>query len=265
MSISIWDDYGKIKTRKHFYTDIISVKGEYSRANFSEIVRTYMKKDSMLLDEGCGIADHLIKYSNGAKRVIGIDSNKVSLSEAKHRTKNYDVIDIMCADIENLPFKDNDFDIITNVFAQQNFASCIEAKRVLKDDGVYIRTTGAGDFVEFEGNVLTRPQDIVGRGAFVNKKTNETLEDEKQQIVCSGLILNNVEEFKGIKVFDRMENLILHIENSGHFRFYEPFTSLNKREIEELKKHEKEFEISYKGKKMFALPFDTLLTISKKK
>lgn len=265
MSVSIWNDYGKIKTRKHLYTDIISIKGEYSRANLSGIVKKHLKEDSILLDEGCGIADHLIKYSLGAKKTIGIDSNKILSSEAKHRTKNCDSIDVMCAYIENLPFKAESFDITTNVFAPQSFTSCAEVKRVLKSDGVYIRTAGAGDFVEFENNDLTRPQDIVGRGAFIDKKPNEISKEERQQILYSGLILENVEEFKGIKVFDRMEELISHIENSGHFRFYEPFTPLNKEEIEKLKKHEKEFEISYNGKRAFALPFDTLLTISKKK
>ncbi|MBU3913786.1 MAG: methyltransferase domain-containing protein, partial [Nanoarchaeota archaeon] len=135
MPISIWNDYGKIKTRKHLYTDIVSVKGEYSRESFSDIVKKYLNKNTSLLDEGCGIADHLIKYSDGAKKVVGIDFNKVSLSEAKYRTKNCDTIDVMRADIENLPFKDENFDIATNVFAPQSLASCIEVKGVLKYGG----------------------------------------------------------------------------------------------------------------------------------
>jgi len=102
---------------------------------------------SCVLDIGCGIGRTVQAAANVAAKVIGIDSNEnflkragVSLSDAI--SKGRVEVRKINADIEGLPFKDQEFDTVIC----QNVLECIgdktafvrECYRVLKSDGVFL-------------------------------------------------------------------------------------------------------------------------------
>lgn len=262
---SIWDYYSDVKKRDKFYLDKIYVSGNNDhRANFEVIVKSFIDAQTIMLDEGCGTADHLLLYSEGAKKVYGIDTSTELVIEAHENVKQRSEIEILWMDNNDLEFNDESFDIITNTFAPQTRQSCKELYRTLKPGGHYIRITGAGEFVEFNERMLKRPQDIIGRGAFIGKQPKEILSDEISQLEAAEFNSIHTEEFKGIKVFRDIDDSISYLRNSGHFMFCEPYKPLNESEIQKIVDHSHELEILYKTKTAIGIPYDSLLIIAEK-
>jgi len=82
-------------------------------------------KDEKILDVGCGTAF----YSNLFKNYTGIDPSKEMLNQSKEK--------LIYGKGENLPFKDNSFEIVISISAIHNYNNPIkgikEIKRVAKN------------------------------------------------------------------------------------------------------------------------------------
>ncbi len=80
--------------------------------------------------------------SLGAKEVVGVDISKLFIKESK---KKYKDIAFYVADMENLKFKDNSFDIVFSRLAMHYLKSWIrvlsESRRVLKKGGLFLFST----------------------------------------------------------------------------------------------------------------------------
>jgi len=263
-SRNIWNKYISVKKRKKSYAGKIVVSGEDHRANLEQIIKPHINKSTVMLDEGCGIADHLLLYSMGAKKIYGIDTCTELILEARKSVANRPEIEIMWMDINDLEFDNNTFDIITNVFAPQTKKSCEEVYRTLKKGGLYVRVTGAGEFVEYNGKLLKRPQDIIGRGMFIDKMPKQILTEETHQVKSAGFSFVKVNEFQGIKIFKTMEDAISYLRESGHFVFSEPFAPLSEDEVQKIVNNKAEFEITCHNEKVIGVPYDSLLIIARK-
>ena len=96
-----------------------------------EIIKHYLKpkKTDKLLDVGCGTG--LTTKPWNCKR-YGIDPSKKLLEKAKHKDIEYKL-----AEAENIPYKDNFFNIVISITPIQNFTNIEkglkEIKRVGKD------------------------------------------------------------------------------------------------------------------------------------
>lgn len=108
------------------------------------IVFLDIKKDSVLLDIGCGLGYFLNKISNNKPvKMIGIDADYQSIKYCKMRLSNF----FVSADAQNLPFKNNTFDrilysdVIEHVADDR--ASLGEIKRISKNSAVVVITTEA--------------------------------------------------------------------------------------------------------------------------
>ena len=99
---------------------------------FLEKLNIRIKESDKLLDVGCGTG--LTTQFWPSKNKTGIDPAEKLIEKAKHKDKNNDYI---LASAENIPFKDNRFDIITSITAIQNFQDIKkglkEIKRVAKN------------------------------------------------------------------------------------------------------------------------------------
>lgn len=82
-----------------------------------ELIKQYLKpqKQEKLLDVGCGTG--LTTRPWNCKR-FGIDPSKKLLEKAKEKDKEGEY---KLASAENIPFKDNEFDIVISITAIQNF------------------------------------------------------------------------------------------------------------------------------------------------
>ena len=100
------------------------------------------KNKKWLLDIGCGTAPmiSLLKEKYPSKKYTGIDLTPRMIEVAK--SKNLDNAEFIVGDAENLPFKDNSFDIIINSQSFHHYPNpqsfFNEVSRVLKPNGKLI-------------------------------------------------------------------------------------------------------------------------------
>lgn len=104
---------------------------------FLSYISKYLVDGCLLLDVGTGngfVLSQILQKINKQVQLFGVDNSKEMVSLAKKNlTKNAKVIE---ASIDNLPFDDCDFDIVTAKNVTRIDVS--EIFRVLKDNGVFI-------------------------------------------------------------------------------------------------------------------------------
>lgn len=104
-------------------------------------IEKYIKKDSTLIDIGCGsgilsIAGAIL----GANKVIGVDLDKlaVKISRENIRLNNYqDVIEIRHGDLTNVIKEKADI-VVANIIADAIVMLCQNIKEFMKEDGYFI-------------------------------------------------------------------------------------------------------------------------------
>ncbi|MFH1187902.1 MAG: class I SAM-dependent methyltransferase, partial [bacterium] len=105
--------------------------------NLIEIIKSYCKKTDKLLDLGCGTAFKTIQLASCVKIIYGIDNNKKMLKKAKQNIQAAKIKNIFLtnADVKQIPFDDNFFNIATCMVAPHDTK---ELFRVLKPGGYAI-------------------------------------------------------------------------------------------------------------------------------
>lgn len=109
-----------------------------------------IKKNSSVLEIGCGDGRSLNYIINLASKIVGIDIDEKAINDAE---SNLDGIDFRVADGKNLPFKDSSFDYIICMTTPANFGDdkdkfYSEMKRVVKYDGEIILSVFNEDALE---------------------------------------------------------------------------------------------------------------------
>jgi len=70
-------------------------------------------RDARLLEVGCGMGTDLLQFARGGARCTGIDLTPRSIEITRHRFRLYDADGaFMISDGENLPFRDESFDVV---------------------------------------------------------------------------------------------------------------------------------------------------------
>lgn len=109
---------------------------------FTDLIKKELKKDSVVLDIGCGGGRLSTELNEYCKKVVGIDYSKNSIKFARKNNPRKNV-EYLFMDGENLKFKDGIFDIVVS-HAAINKKMCRaeycfkEAYRVLGKDGKLI-------------------------------------------------------------------------------------------------------------------------------
>lgn len=98
----------------------------------------YLRPDSLMLEGGCGTGNYVAYYSARGYRVVGLDFAQRALKTLKVRQPN---LSLCGGDVSRLPFADKIFDLYYSGGVVEHFEggperSLLEARRVLKDDGV---------------------------------------------------------------------------------------------------------------------------------
>ena len=102
-----------------------------------------IKKDSKVLEIGCGGGRSLKSLLPIAKNLVGIDHDKTAVALAKGKFKDIPEIKILLQNAKNLNFDDNSFDYVICMISFSNFGKdkfkiLEEMKRVVKKDGFII-------------------------------------------------------------------------------------------------------------------------------
>jgi len=123
---------------------------------FEEEKRTlkkYIKKDSKVLDVGCGDGRTLELLSPITKNQVGIDHDKNVVEHARDKLKDIPSIRIIVGEGVNLPFDNESFDNVLCLgtfvnLSDERFKILNEMKRVLKKDGLIFITSYSEDALE---------------------------------------------------------------------------------------------------------------------
>jgi len=97
-----------------------------------------LKKNSVVLDVGCGTGLLFAHVAEKAKFTIGTDISRGILKEAAKQAKQYDNAALVLTDADNMPFADKTFDAVFAITLLQNtpnpIATLNEIKRVSKSN-----------------------------------------------------------------------------------------------------------------------------------
>lgn len=103
------------------------------------IERANLGPKSVALEVGCGPGHITQGMANSGAKVIGVDLVPEMIEEA---TKRYPDIEFHQANVEQLPFEDEIFDVVLVNFSIHHFArpevGCAEIRRVLKPGGRFL-------------------------------------------------------------------------------------------------------------------------------
>lgn len=135
----------------NFYSDVYK--------KISDIINSQNKNNIRILDLGCGEGTHsnkIQKLLNNNSVIIGIDYSKSAISMATDYL--YDNNLFIVADTNNIPIKDNSIDIIIDFLSPYNSE---EIKRVLKDDGLFIKVSPGPKYLkELKNTEYEKEQEI---------------------------------------------------------------------------------------------------------
>jgi demethylmenaquinone methyltransferase/2-methoxy-6-polyprenyl-1,4-benzoquinol methylase len=103
-------------------------------------------KPKVILDIATGTGDlAILMAQSNAEKIIGLDISAGMLEVGRKKIKDKklsNIIELVLADSENMPFEDNYFDAITVGFGVRNFENLekgfAEILRVLKPNGVFV-------------------------------------------------------------------------------------------------------------------------------
>jgi ubiquinone/menaquinone biosynthesis C-methylase UbiE len=115
-----------------------------------EFLRKNIKKDSRVLEVGCGEGRSLNYIMDITKNIIGIDNSQKAIEDAKDNLKG---IKFQVADGRKLPFEDNSFDFVICMTTPANFGDkkqefYAEMKRVVKKEGQILLSVFNEDAME---------------------------------------------------------------------------------------------------------------------
>ncbi|MBI3378856.1 MAG: class I SAM-dependent methyltransferase [Nitrospirae bacterium] len=135
------------------------------------IAKFFKKTDSAIaLDIGCGTGIVLNDIREHAVPV-GIDASEIAITLTKTRGHQ----NLLCADVCNLPFKDESFDLITtlgvlyNEGVKSDDAAIMESYRVLKKGGIIIIDEAAFNFLQSKHNISVGGVRRYRRSQLINK------------------------------------------------------------------------------------------------
>lgn len=104
-----------------------------------QILKQLTQKANRILDLGCGEGSRLNALSKGKTEAIGIDISETAIRFAK---KNYPKLQFIKDDLENIPLKDEEFDLIYSAYVIEHLSHpgkvLSEAVRLLAGGGFLV-------------------------------------------------------------------------------------------------------------------------------
>lgn len=125
----------------------------------------------MLLEAGCGAGRHLFPLASNkfVEYSVGVDFSHGAIRIAKRLSSQQKIegVAFVTGDIRNLPFRDDDFDVVLSLGVIEHFSDplplIMEMKRVLKSNGLlFLETPNKSAFAMTEA-MITRAKERFGR------------------------------------------------------------------------------------------------------
>ena len=136
----------------HGYSEREALRLNDQAATLDDIIHndSRFSKDSLVLEAGCGVGAQtkILATKNPDSNFISVDLSEDSIREAKGMIKSLGInnVELMQADIYNLPFNDETFDSVIICFVLEHLHNPTQAlnelKRVLKKGGTIVAIEG---------------------------------------------------------------------------------------------------------------------------
>lgn len=199
--------------------------------NYRNIIESYCKGKSNLLDMGTGGGEFLSSIKNLPKNTFATEAYIPNVSIAKKRLskKGIEVFQVENGEL-NLPFKDHEFSLIINkheCYDEQ------ELSRILKEGGKFITQQVGGlndinlnatfetDLKYFKWNLINAKERLVRAGFKVTKSDEYigkfrlySIESLVYYLKC---IPWQIEDFSVVKYESKLWNIYEEIEDKGYF------------------------------------------------
>jgi ubiquinone/menaquinone biosynthesis C-methylase UbiE len=104
--------------------------GEEQFAKFDRALKSLtLRSDGVVLDAGCGSGLLFSRIASEARTVVGLDISRSLLLSAKARKKEHENVDLVRADIDNMPFSKGVFSVVFAFTVLQNMPMPVETLR----------------------------------------------------------------------------------------------------------------------------------------
>lgn len=128
-----WDKKRDIKHRYDITAQMYDIRyADEQKAKIEAALQCVKVKDATVLDVGCGTGISFDCIADEALMVVGIDISKKSLLQAKNRLGNGAHAQLIQADADNMPLKNEVFDRILAVTLIQNMPAPAETLKEIK-------------------------------------------------------------------------------------------------------------------------------------
>jgi len=101
-------------------------------------------RHDLVLDVGCGTGLFFSHIAAEAQTVVGVDISRLLLLQAKERARDFRNVDLIQADADHLPFKDESFSFVFAFTVLQNLPkpleTLLEFKRIAERDAQIVVT-----------------------------------------------------------------------------------------------------------------------------
>jgi demethylmenaquinone methyltransferase/2-methoxy-6-polyprenyl-1,4-benzoquinol methylase len=143
--MSVWDKKRDTMHRYDVTAQIYDMRyGEEQTAKMEAALRHLKIEAYMILDSGCGTGILFNHVADKARMTIGLDFSRKTLLKAKERAKNHVGLNLVRADADNMPLRDNIFDRVFAMTLIQNTPDPMETlneiRRVAKDNALIVVT-----------------------------------------------------------------------------------------------------------------------------
>ena len=215
--------------------------------NYTEIVKKYINKQTILLDIGTGGGEFLLKIAPFVKKAYGIDCSRNMIKTAKKNLVNSKIsnVEFKLADAKDLPFPKEYFDVV--ICRHAPFYPK-ELFRVLKPSGIFI-TQQVGE--KDKQNI----KNIFARGQSFGKKVGTLMNKYIQELKKSKFKILKKKTYNATEYYASMKDLIFLLKNTPIIPDFD---------IERDEKFLKEIEKKYKTKKGIKTNSFRFLIICKK-
>jgi ubiquinone/menaquinone biosynthesis C-methylase UbiE len=127
------------RTYDGYYLDTVSIFEDKVTRNY---IQRFLSENALVLDAGCGTGNISLEFSNYVENVIGFDLSKNMIIQLNHKKPLSNYL-VSMADLENIPFKDNTFDLVISLYGPLSYCpdfnkACYEITRVLKRGGYLV-------------------------------------------------------------------------------------------------------------------------------
>lgn len=145
--MAAWEKKRRVKKRYDLTAHMYDVR--YSQEQASKIeaamIHVSVSRQSVLLDVGCGTGLLFPHVAHNAKTVVGLDTSKGALLQAKKRTRQAHDVHLVLADADHMPFGNGVFSHVFAVTLLQNMPKPLETLKEIRRvaiDGAAIVVSG---------------------------------------------------------------------------------------------------------------------------